>query len=128
MYKYVLFFFSSFFSQVSPVLPGLVKVVVHDLCLAFPAPARATVRVSDILEVYVRVVDKVSVHPANPSFLQLLVLVLVQLGYRCAPLTHFPSVFTDDFLFFLVCPATDIIHVVTGGDRQISQSLCQSPG
>lgn len=124
------FFFHPFFSQVSPVLPGLVKVVVHDLCLAFPAPARATVRVSDILEVYVRVVDKVSVHPANPSFLQLLVLVLVlvQLGYRCAPLTHFPSVFTDDFLFFLVCPATDIIHVVTGGDRQISQSLCQSPG
>lgn len=46
--------------QVSPVLPGTVKVMVHDLCLAFPAPAKATVHVSDILEVYVRVVDKVS--------------------------------------------------------------------
>lgn len=34
--------------------------MVHDLCLAFPAPAEAVVHVSDILEVYVRVVDKVS--------------------------------------------------------------------
>lgn len=46
--------------QVSAVHPGTVKVMVHDLCLAFPAPAEATVHVSDILEVYVRVVDKVS--------------------------------------------------------------------
>lgn len=41
--------------------------MVHDLCLAFPAPAKATVHVSDILEVYVRVVDKVSAQPHNPS-------------------------------------------------------------
>lgn len=34
--------------------------MVHDLCLAFHAPATATVHVSDILEVFVRVVDKVS--------------------------------------------------------------------
>lgn len=51
------------FAQVTPILPGMVKVMVHDLCLAFPAPAKATVHVSDILEVYVRVVDKVSVLP-----------------------------------------------------------------
>lgn len=50
--------------QVSPVHPGKVKVMVHDLCLAFQAPATATVHVSDILEVYVRVVDKVSFHPS----------------------------------------------------------------
>lgn len=34
--------------------------MIHDLCLAFPAPARADVYVSDIQELYVRVVDKVS--------------------------------------------------------------------
>lgn len=57
-----------FIVQVSPIYPGTVKVMVHDLCLAFPAPAKATVHVSDILEVYVRVVDKVSSlpHPFIP--------------------------------------------------------------
>lgn len=53
--------------QVSPVHPGEVKVMVHDLCLPYPGPAKATVHVSDILEVYVRVVDKVSFQPHNPS-------------------------------------------------------------
>lgn len=52
-------------AQVTPMHSGVVKVMVHDLCLAFPAPAKATVHVSDILEVYVRVVDKVSFRP-NP--------------------------------------------------------------
>lgn len=42
-------------------------MMVYDLCLAFPAPAKATVHVSDILEVYVRVVDKVSFQAHNPS-------------------------------------------------------------
>lgn len=54
-------------AQVTPMRPGVVKVMVHDLCLAFPAPAEATVHVSDILEVYVRVVDKVSFKPYNLS-------------------------------------------------------------
>ena len=53
--------------QVVPVSAGTVKVMVHDLCLAFPAPATAAVHVSDILEVYVRVVDKVSVVPGAAS-------------------------------------------------------------
>ncbi|CAL8325175.1 unnamed protein product [Merluccius merluccius] len=48
-------------AQVVPVRAGTVKVMVHDLCLAFPAPATAAVHVSDILEVYVRVVDKVEI-------------------------------------------------------------------
>ncbi|KAM3617700.1 uncharacterized protein V6R79_009936 [Siganus canaliculatus] len=47
--------------QISPAHPGEVKVMVHDLCLAFQAPATATVHVSDILEVNVRVVDKVEI-------------------------------------------------------------------
>jgi hypothetical protein len=34
--------------------------MIHDLCLAFPAPARAVVYVSNIQELYIRVVDKVS--------------------------------------------------------------------
>lgn len=45
--------------QVVPLRPGVLQVMVHDLCLTFPAPATTTVHVSDILEVYVRVVDKV---------------------------------------------------------------------
>lgn len=35
-------------------------IMIHDLCLAFPAPAKVDVFVSDIQELYVRVVDKVS--------------------------------------------------------------------
>ncbi|XP_028309349.1 nuclear pore membrane glycoprotein 210 isoform X2 [Gouania willdenowi] len=48
-------------AQVSPVHLGTVNVMVHDLCVAFPAPAKATVHVAGILEVYVRVVDKVEI-------------------------------------------------------------------
>lgn len=48
-------------AQVVPLRPGMVKVMVHDLCLAFPAPAKAKVHVSDILMVFVRVVDKVEI-------------------------------------------------------------------
>lgn len=44
-----------------PLLPGTATVMIHDLCLAFPAPAKAAVYVSDIQELYIRVVDKVSV-------------------------------------------------------------------
>ncbi|XP_037539895.1 nuclear pore membrane glycoprotein 210 [Nematolebias whitei] len=59
-------------AQVSPVLPGTVKVMVHDLCLAFPAPAKATVHVSDILEVYVRVVDKVEIGKSVKAYVRVL--------------------------------------------------------
>ncbi|KAM8862436.1 LOW QUALITY PROTEIN: nuclear pore membrane glycoprotein 210 [Spinachia spinachia] len=59
-------------AQVSPVHPGEVKVMVHDLCLAFPAPAKATVHVSDILEVYVRVVDKVEIGKSVKAFVRVL--------------------------------------------------------
>ncbi|KAM7411620.1 hypothetical protein PAMA_021552 [Pampus argenteus] len=59
-------------AQVTPVQPGVVKVMVHDLCLAFPAPAKATVHVSDILEVYVRVVDKVEIGKSVKSYVRVL--------------------------------------------------------
>uniref|UniRef100_A0A8D0CQP8 Nucleoporin 210 n=1 Tax=Sander lucioperca TaxID=283035 RepID=A0A8D0CQP8_SANLU len=59
-------------AQVSPVYPGEVKVMVHDLCLAFPAPAKATVHVSDILEVYVRVVDKVEIGQSVRAYVRVL--------------------------------------------------------
>ncbi|XP_066553883.1 nuclear pore membrane glycoprotein 210 [Amia ocellicauda] len=48
-------------AEVLPVHPGILQVMVHDLCLAFPAPAKAAVHISDIFEVYVRVVDKVEI-------------------------------------------------------------------
>uniref|UniRef100_A0A8C7WMJ7 Nucleoporin 210 n=1 Tax=Oryzias sinensis TaxID=183150 RepID=A0A8C7WMJ7_9TELE len=58
--------------QVSPVHPGTVNVMVHDLCLAFPVPAKATVHVSDILEVYVRVVDKVEIGTSVRAYVRVL--------------------------------------------------------
>uniref|UniRef100_A0A8C4EAD9 Nucleoporin 210 n=1 Tax=Dicentrarchus labrax TaxID=13489 RepID=A0A8C4EAD9_DICLA len=58
--------------QVSPVYPGEVKVMVHDLCLAFQTPATATVHVSDILEVYVRVVDKVEIGKSVRAYVRVL--------------------------------------------------------
>uniref|UniRef100_A0A8B9BT14 Nucleoporin 210 n=1 Tax=Anser brachyrhynchus TaxID=132585 RepID=A0A8B9BT14_9AVES len=39
---------------VHPLLPGSVTVMIHDLCLAFPAPAKAEIHVSDIQELYSR--------------------------------------------------------------------------
>lgn len=48
-------------AEVVPFQAGVIQVMVHDLCLAFPSPAKATVHISDILEVYVRVVDKVEI-------------------------------------------------------------------
>ncbi|XP_068996777.1 nuclear pore membrane glycoprotein 210 isoform X1 [Embiotoca jacksoni] len=59
-------------AQVSPIHPGMVRVMVHDLCLAFPAPAKATVHVSDILEVYVRVVDKVEIGKSVRAYVRVL--------------------------------------------------------
>ncbi|KAM9856209.1 nuclear pore membrane glycoprotein 210 [Aulostomus maculatus] len=59
-------------AQVAPIYPGVVKVMVHDLCLAFPAPAEATVHISDILEVYVRVVDKVEIGKAVRAYVRVL--------------------------------------------------------
>lgn len=48
-------------ATVHPLLPGMSTIMVHDLCLTFPAPAKAAVYVSDIQELYVRVVDKVEI-------------------------------------------------------------------
>ncbi|KAM9342143.1 nuclear pore membrane glycoprotein 210 isoform 2-T2 [Pholidichthys leucotaenia] len=59
-------------ARVSPIHPGVVKVMVHDLCLAFPSPAKATVHVSDILEVYVRVVDKVEIGKSVRAYVRVL--------------------------------------------------------
>lgn len=59
-------------AQVAPLHSGTVKVMVHDLCLAFPAPAKSTVHVSDILEVYVRVVDKVEIGKSVRAYVRVL--------------------------------------------------------
>ncbi|EHB06293.1 Nuclear pore membrane glycoprotein 210 [Heterocephalus glaber] len=48
-------------TTVHPLLPGSVTVMIHDLCLAFSSPAKAVIHVSDIQELYVRVVDKVEI-------------------------------------------------------------------
>uniref|UniRef100_A0A8C3UDJ9 Nucleoporin 210 n=1 Tax=Catharus ustulatus TaxID=91951 RepID=A0A8C3UDJ9_CATUS len=58
--------------QVQPLLPGSVTVMIHDLCLAFPAPAEAEIHVSDIQEVYVRVVDKVEIGKTVKAYVRVL--------------------------------------------------------
>ncbi|XP_064156387.1 nuclear pore membrane glycoprotein 210 [Anguilla rostrata] len=59
-------------AEVRPLQPGQVAVMVHDLCLAFPAPATATVRISDIAEVYIRVVDKVEIGKTVRAYVRVL--------------------------------------------------------
>ncbi|NXN23055.1 PO210 protein, partial [Nycticryphes semicollaris] len=57
---------------VHPLLPGSVTIMIHDLCLAFPAPAKAEIYVSDILEMYVRVVDKVEIGKTVKAYVRVL--------------------------------------------------------
>uniref|UniRef100_A0A3B4AQW5 BIG2 domain-containing protein n=1 Tax=Periophthalmus magnuspinnatus TaxID=409849 RepID=A0A3B4AQW5_9GOBI len=59
-------------AEVAPLHSGIVKVMVHDLCLAFPAPAKSTVHVSDILEIYIRVVDKVEIGKSVRAYVRVL--------------------------------------------------------
>ncbi|NXX11332.1 PO210 protein, partial [Podargus strigoides] len=57
---------------VHPLLPGSVTVMIHDLCLTFPAPAKAEIHVSDIQELYVRVVDKVEIGKTVKAYVRVL--------------------------------------------------------
>ncbi|XP_051914463.1 nuclear pore membrane glycoprotein 210-like isoform X2 [Hippocampus zosterae] len=57
---------------IAPIHPGVVQVMVHDLCLASPSTAKATVYVSEILEVNLRVVDKVEIGKSVRCYVRLL--------------------------------------------------------
>ncbi|XP_073087206.1 nuclear pore membrane glycoprotein 210 isoform X1 [Manis javanica] len=59
-------------ATVQPLLPGSSTIMIHDLCLAFPAPAKADVYVSDIQELYVRVVDKVEIGKTVKAYVRVL--------------------------------------------------------
>uniref|UniRef100_A0A4W3I726 Nucleoporin 210 n=1 Tax=Callorhinchus milii TaxID=7868 RepID=A0A4W3I726_CALMI len=59
-------------AQVRPIHPGLLTVMIHDLCLAFLGPAKAEVHVSDILELYIRVVDKVEIGKTVTAYVRVL--------------------------------------------------------
>uniref|UniRef100_A0A8C4M9B7 Nucleoporin 210 n=1 Tax=Equus asinus asinus TaxID=83772 RepID=A0A8C4M9B7_EQUAS len=59
-------------ATVRPLLPGTSTIMIHDLCLAFPAPAKAAVYVSDIQELYVRVVDKVEIGKTVKAYVRVL--------------------------------------------------------
>uniref|UniRef100_A0A7N4NSS5 Nucleoporin 210 n=1 Tax=Sarcophilus harrisii TaxID=9305 RepID=A0A7N4NSS5_SARHA len=59
-------------AMVYPLFPGMLTVMVHDLCLAFPAPAKAEIHVSDIQELYVRVVDKVEIGKTVKAYVRVL--------------------------------------------------------
>ncbi|XP_072928260.1 nuclear pore membrane glycoprotein 210 [Hemitrygon akajei] len=59
-------------AQVLPVHPGILTVLVHDLCLSFLGPAKAEVHISDILELYVRVVDKVEIFKTVKAYVRVL--------------------------------------------------------
>ncbi|XP_061908725.1 nuclear pore membrane glycoprotein 210 isoform X1 [Entelurus aequoreus] len=59
-------------AQVAPLHPGEVQVMVHDLCLASPSAVAASVHVSDILEVNLRVVDKVEIGKSVRCYVRVL--------------------------------------------------------
>ncbi|XP_036893348.1 nuclear pore membrane glycoprotein 210 [Sturnira hondurensis] len=59
-------------AMVHPLLPGTSTIMIHDLCLAFPAPAKSVVYVSDIQELYVRVVDKVEIGKTVKAYVRVL--------------------------------------------------------
>nr|XP_061802177.1 nuclear pore membrane glycoprotein 210-like [Nerophis lumbriciformis] len=59
-------------AQIAPIQAGVVQVIVHDLCLALPSTAKATVHVSDILEVNLRVVDKVEIGKSVRCYVRVL--------------------------------------------------------
>ncbi|XP_072454357.1 nuclear pore membrane glycoprotein 210 isoform X2 [Notamacropus eugenii] len=59
-------------ATVYPLFPGLLTLMIHDLCLAFPAPAKAEIHVSDIQELYVRVVDKVEIGKTVKAYVRVL--------------------------------------------------------
>lgn len=57
---------------VYPLHPGTLSIMIYDLCLAFPAPATVSVHVSDILQVDVRVVDKVEIGKTVKAYVRVL--------------------------------------------------------
>ncbi|XP_044881226.1 nuclear pore membrane glycoprotein 210 [Mauremys mutica] len=57
---------------VYPLFPGTLTLMIHDLCLTFPAPAKAEIYVSDIQELYVRVVDKVEIGKTVKAYVRVL--------------------------------------------------------
>ncbi|XP_075689920.1 nuclear pore membrane glycoprotein 210 [Rhinoderma darwinii] len=57
---------------VYPLHSGILSIMVYDLCLAFPAPATVSVRVLDILQVDVRVVDKVEIGKTVQAYVRVL--------------------------------------------------------
>ncbi|XP_036204850.1 nuclear pore membrane glycoprotein 210 isoform X4 [Myotis myotis] len=59
-------------AMVYPLFPGTSTIMIHDLCLAFPAPAKVDVYVSDIQELYVRVVDKVEIGKTVKAYVRVL--------------------------------------------------------
>ncbi|XP_007948814.1 nuclear pore membrane glycoprotein 210 [Orycteropus afer afer] len=59
-------------ATVRPLLPGTLTVMIHDLCLAFPAPAKAEISISDIQELYIRVVDKVEIGKTVKAYVRVL--------------------------------------------------------
>ncbi|XP_076972518.1 nuclear pore membrane glycoprotein 210 isoform X2 [Tamandua tetradactyla] len=59
-------------ATVHPLLPGSLTVMIHDLCLAFPAPAKAKIYISDIQELYIRVVDKVEIGKMVRAYVRVL--------------------------------------------------------
>ncbi|XP_072277334.1 nuclear pore membrane glycoprotein 210 [Pyxicephalus adspersus] len=58
--------------SVYPLHPGTISIMVYDLCLPFPAPAIVHVHVSDILQVEVRMVDKVEIGKSVKAYVRVL--------------------------------------------------------
>ncbi|XP_045146070.1 nuclear pore membrane glycoprotein 210 [Echinops telfairi] len=59
-------------ATVHPLLPGTLSIRIHDLCLSFPTPAKADISISDIQELYIRVVDKVEIGKTVKAYVRVL--------------------------------------------------------
>uniref|UniRef100_A0A8C4QW47 BIG2 domain-containing protein n=2 Tax=Eptatretus burgeri TaxID=7764 RepID=A0A8C4QW47_EPTBU len=58
--------------QISPLQSGVTTLFVYDLCLAFPAPTRAHVRVSDVHGFDIQTIDKVEIGKTVPVSVRVL--------------------------------------------------------
>ncbi|KAM5147759.1 nuclear pore membrane glycoprotein 210 [Mantella aurantiaca] len=120
---------------VYPLRPGTLSIMVYDLCLAFPAPAAVHVHVSDILQVDVRVVDKVQIGKSVKAYVRILdsfqkpffAKYFIFMGLDLGSSSHIvsikaPSENVDEFT------AVFIVHGLALGQTSLTASVTDKAG
>ncbi|KAM5280417.1 nuclear pore membrane glycoprotein 210 [Ctenodactylus gundi] len=122
-------------TTVHPLLPGSSTIMIHDLCLAFASPAKAVVHVSDIQELYIRVVDKVEIGKTVRAHVRVLdsdkkpflakYFAFMDLKLRAAS-QIVTLVALDEVLDS--CTATFLVHGVAIGQSSLTASVTDKTG